>query len=275
MYKGISFYFGYDSNYAERATLIKTAGFDSVIASADRKFNYQNGSISQQVKFFKKNDLKPSSLHMRYNKEDLPHFFKDDKIGKKLEKNIKKDLKLAKKYGFSCVVVHLNGEVSFEGVERFKRILKCAEKLQVPIAIENLRDLRPFEYILTNFKSEFVGFCYDAGHHNAYNKDVDLLEKYGDRLLCLHLHDNDGERDLHTFNKFGTIDWQMLAKKLAKTKIEQLDYELLPKEKHGFSMQEALQECSKQALALEKMILEERKKTKNSYAKCRKEEKNR
>ncbi|MBP3620008.1 MAG: sugar phosphate isomerase/epimerase [Clostridia bacterium] len=258
MYKGISFYFGYDIPIKERARMIANVGFSSVITNADKKLVCQNDRIEKQVKVFKEMGLHCSSLHMRYNREDLPHFFKKDKIGKKLEKNLKKDLKIAKKYGFSCVVVHLAGEISFEGVERFKRILNVAEKVRVPLALENLIDLNPLFYFLDNFKSEYVKFCYDSGHNNAFNKEVDLLEKYGDRLVCVHLHDNDGKDDLHGLNRFGTIDWQDMAKKLAKTNLSCLDYELLPRSINGLSAQETLVEGMKQANELEEMIMKEK-----------------
>lgn len=259
MHKGISFYFGYDLDVKEKAKMLTNVGFDSVITSADPKFVHQNGSISQQAKLFKKVGLRASSLHMRYNKEELSHFFVDDKIGRKIEKNLIKDVKIAKKYGFKCVVVHLQGNISFVGVERFKRILKVCEKTKIPLALENLRDLRPLCYFLDNFKGPYVKFCYDSGHHNVYNKKVDLLKKYGNRLICVHLHDNDGTRDVHGLNRFGTIDWQELAIKLAKTNLKYLDYELIPKDTKGLTAQETLEECKKQADELEKLILQERR----------------
>ena len=123
MNKGISFYFGYDIEYKKRSRMIKDAGFDCVITSADKRFNESNGTIKQQVKIFNKVGLKVSSLHMRYNELELVNFFFNNKIGDKLEKTLINDLKLAKKYGFNCVVVHLEGEFNEVGKERIKRIL--------------------------------------------------------------------------------------------------------------------------------------------------------
>lgn len=88
MNKGICFYFGYlDCSVEERVKAIKDAGFDCVITNADKKLNYQNGTIKKQVKLFKKYGLELSSLHMRYNKEDLPNFWLNNKKGAWLEKN--------------------------------------------------------------------------------------------------------------------------------------------------------------------------------------------
>ena len=115
---GISFYFGYKLKPKVSAKMIKESGFDCVIANPDKKYNKQNGTIKSQMKLFKKYNIKLSSLHMQYKNEDLIHFWLDDKIGDKLEKTIKRDLKTAKKYGFSCVVIHLDGEYSEIGEKR-------------------------------------------------------------------------------------------------------------------------------------------------------------
>ena len=136
--KGISLYFGYKCDYKERIDLIKEAGFECVITSADPSLNKQNGTIRNQVKYLKKKGLKLSSLHMTYVEEELPNFFKDNKIGDKIEKRIIKDLRIAKKYGFTCVVVHISGEESEIGYKRIENILSVCEKLDVPLAIENL-----------------------------------------------------------------------------------------------------------------------------------------
>lgn len=255
MNKGISFYFGYNIDYKERAKMIKEAGFDCVITNADRRFNYQNGPIRKQIKVFEKAGLKLSSLHMRYSDKDLKYFFYNHKIGDKLEKNIIKDLKLAKKYGFTCVVLHLKEEVTQVGLNRLERILKVCEKVDVPIAIENIDYQDVFKEIFKKIDNKYLRFCYDSGHNNFFDSYYDYFENYGDKLICLHLNDNDGTDDQHTLNKLGDIDWKELAKKLAKYNEVNLDYELLMRVKGGYGPKEALDECYKQACELEKLIL--------------------
>ncbi len=273
MFKGVRFYFGFEGDAKKRARLIKDVGFDGVITSGSAVFKRQNGSLAKQMKLFKKNGLQPSSLHARYSEESLPHFFLADKIGDKVEKRLIEDIKIAKKYGFRCLVVHLVGKISLVGVERFKRILKVCEKEQMTIALENLEDLKPLCFFLDNFKSPYVKFCYDVGHENCFTKKAKLLERYGKRLICVHLHDNDGKNDDHTLNRFGTINWQKIAKDLAKTSIKWLDYELKV-ELRELSAEDVLIECKKQADELEKMILEERRKIKVRMQNARKKVEN-
>lgn len=255
MNKGISFYFGYNTDCKIRANLIKKCGFDCVITNADKRYNKQSGSINRQIKLFKKEGLKLSSLHMSYKEEELPEFFKDNQTGKKIEKRIIKDLYLAKKYHFNCVVVHLNGQSSEIGFNRLRKILKTCEKLDIPIAIENLENQKLFVEVFQRIDNKYMKFCYDCGHNNCFDPDFDYLEKYGDKLICLHLHDNKGDKDSHTLNKYGNIDWDKLAKKLSKCNEVNLDYELLMHEKNKENQEEILMQCINQARELEEKIL--------------------
>lgn len=272
MNKGISFHFGYIyENIEEQVKAIKNAGFDCVMTNADPKMDLENGTIKQQVELFKKYGLKLSSLHMGYNRDDLPHFWYDNKIGKQLEKNLIKDVKLAKKYGFTCVVVHLRGEPNEVGYCRLKRVLKVCEKVKIPLAIENIGNQHCFEKTFQNVKSNFLKFCFDSGHNHAFENDQDIIGKYGKKLIALHLHDNLGATpkdknlkgltckkqslDMHTLNKYGNIDWNNIAKKLAKVDYAlNLDYEVLMIYRKEETAEEVLKEVYSQACELEKLI---------------------
>lgn len=256
--KGISFYFGYDMDYKERAKLIKKSGFECIMTNADPNYKKQNGTIRQQVKIFKKVGLKLSSLHMTYKGKELPNFFLDNETGLKIEKRIIKDLHIAKKYGFTCVVVHLKGEYNNIGCQRIERILQVCEKLDMPIAVENLEDNEKLlEQLFERYgKSSYLKFCYDSGHNNCFDPEYDYLEKYKDKLICLHLHDNEGDGDSHTLNKYGNIDWDKIAQKLSKCNEVNLDYEILMYKRSQETAIETLDICSKQAKELEEKIVE-------------------
>ncbi len=272
MNKGICFHFGYVyKDIEEQAKAIKAAGFDSVIANADPSFDKENGKIGKQVKLFRKYGLKLSSLHMRYKREHLPHFWHNGFYGNKLEKDIIKDLKIAKKYGFTCVVVHLRGEPNEVGYNRLRRILKVCEKLDVPIALENIGDQHCLERTFQHVESKYLKFCFDSGHNHAFEQDRDYIGEYGKQLVALHLHDNLGMNpdqnrlvgltakkpslDMHTLNKYGNIDWKEIAKRLAKVNHEiSLDYEVMMVYRGQEMAEEVLREVYKQACELEQMI---------------------
>ncbi len=263
MKKGISFYFGYEKEPAERAKLIKDAGFDNVITNADKRFNSQNGSIRRQVKIFKKAGLGLSSLHMQYRADFLHYFWEKGIMGEKLKKRLIKDVNLASKYGFSCVVVHLDGNFSSLGKKRLLDVLKVCEKKNIPLAIENIHNQPLFVKVFEEIDSPYMKFCYDSGHNNVFDKDFDYLDRYAGKLIALHLHDNDGTADKHTLSRFnGAIDWDKIGHSLAKIiknnpKIS-LDYEIMMREgKDEFSLADCLAEVKKQADALEKIINDE------------------
>jgi len=282
MQKGISFHFGFIyKDIEDQVKDIKNLGFDCVMTNPDPSMNKDNGSIRKQTKLFQKHGLKLSSLHSRYRRVELPHFFMDDKIGKKLERNLIKDVKIAHKYGFKCVVVHLKGETSKIGFNRLQRVLKLCEKLNVTLALENLsNNAKTLEETFKNIKSDYLKFCWDVGHNNAFTPDIDFATIYKDKLITLHLHDNLGGNvgdetyqkigydrkypkgegrtynpDMHTLNKYGNINWEEVAKKLSKINNElSLDYEVLMCYRKNETPNEVLNEVYRQACSLESLI---------------------
>ena len=61
-----------------------------------------------------------------------------------------------------------------------------------------------------------MGFCYDSGHENCYNKGYGFLDVYHDKIFALHLHDNNGTADFHAIPGDGNIDWENISSKLKK-----------------------------------------------------------
>lgn len=256
MDKGISFYFGFESDIDERAKKLKEFGFSSVITCADKKFNYQNGSIRKQVKIFKKYNLKFSSLHMRYNADELHFMWEEGKIGERLKRNLIKDVKIASKYGFTCVVVHLKGNYSEIGEKRLRQVLSVCEKLNIPLAIENIECQQIFLDVFKNINHKMLKFCYDVGHNNVFDKNYDYFKNFGDKLITLHLNDNNGLRDEHTLTHFsGNIDWTYIAKGLSKYNNLSLDYEVFCKKDYNLTENEYLSLVIQQAKELESLIL--------------------
>lgn len=228
MNKGISFYWGFNIPAEERCKILKQIGFDCIITNADKKFDKQNSSIYKQIRLLKKHNLKLSSLHMRYTPGKLPYFWTKSLKGYLMEKRLLNDIKYAKKFGFSCVVVHVKGKPNDTGLQRIERALKLCSKLNIDLAIENTENIACFTYIFDNIHHKHLKFCYDSGHHHCFHPEIDYLSLYGDKLVCLHLHDNMGDNDSHTLNKYGNIDWDDVAKKLASIDFNgNLDYELL------------------------------------------------
>lgn len=255
MNKGISFFWGFLQNPEDSARIIKEVGFDCVITSTDEKYKHQNGSLKNQVKLFKKYGIKLSSLHGWYDKNKSVNLWIKGFKGYLIYRRLVKDIKKAHKYGFNAVVMHLYGSPSEVGFNRLRKVLKYCEKYNIPLAIENIRKRECFSAVFENIKSDYLKFCYDIGHNNAFDKDFDYLTKYGDKLFCLHLHDNMGEKDDHTLYRYGSIDWNKFAKKLKEINYKgNLDYEILMNIRKNESSIEVAKEVLNQAQEFEKII---------------------
>ena len=102
------------------------------------------------------------------------------------------------------------------GIDRLAKILKVCEQYQINIALENLRRLEYLDYIYSLLHSKYLKFCFDSGHANAFTRNIENFPwvKYRNKLICVHLHDNNGLYDQHLIPFTGNIDWKLLAKSL-------------------------------------------------------------
>lgn len=56
-----------------------------------------------------------------------------------------------------------------------------------------------------------IRICLDVGHAHLMGENLwDSCRAYGDMLVCLHIHDNDGSKDQHRMPLHGTINWDEL-----------------------------------------------------------------
>jgi sugar phosphate isomerase/epimerase len=95
-----------------------------------------------------------------------------------------------------------------------------ARRLGVRLAIENGWDdtFEEMNILFSHYAPDFLGLCYDSGHGNLGKRQgLDHLEYLKDRLIAVHLHDNDGSDDQHRVPLQGNIDWQRLARILASS----------------------------------------------------------
>lgn len=203
----------------DRLRIIKAAGFDQICTSIETMdLGPQNGVTPE---FCASIGLEIEHLHLTGSKTNL--LWSADEECDALVNRFCDQIVKCRQWGVKTGVLHAlwgrvpqpapMGEI---GLSRFQRIVECAEKNDVILALENSVLDEYFCYLLDNIKSDYFRICYDSGHHHAFGRDIDVLGKYGDRLAATHLHDNDGERDIHMMTLDGTMDWQATAKALAK-----------------------------------------------------------
>jgi len=148
---------------------------------------------------------------------------------------IKNRVHFTERLGGDVVVMHLNTPDNMMNVpdlrkKFWRQVFKSFDEIRdfclrrnIRIAIENL-EYYPcaeidhiWKMLFERYEPGYMGLCYDSGHGaNSDEEVLDLLEKHKERILAVHLHDNDGYSDLH-MPMFSTnvVDWARLAGILA------------------------------------------------------------
>lgn len=127
--------------------------------------------------------------------------------------------------GCDKVTIHSNWPPSLfsedEGVEfqteSIQNILDFASDAGVKILLEPLGT--PYDHAGNIDRilalNEELYFHADIGHLNIFDREpVEYLRRYKDKLMHVHMHDNNGSDDLHLPIGSGTIDWDHLLSSL-------------------------------------------------------------
>ena len=113
------------------------------------------------------------------------------------------------------VIMHVPADPQSGAVRRsLDEIEPLCRERNVRIAIEN-GHFEAIRKLLSEYGPEYVGLCYDSGHGNMVAEGLGCLESLKDRLISVHLHDNDGASDQHKILFSGTVDWKRLARIIA------------------------------------------------------------
>lgn len=158
---------------------------------------------------------------------------------------------------FECKYIVIHGlklarflgseEAEWGETERFiESVAPMAKERGITICIENLYDgigghliegpccnakkaAARIDRINEKYGAEVLGFCLDTGHANLIGLDFEsFITTLGARLKVLHIHDNDGVRDLHqipftfarTRENTSSTDWESFVCGLQKIKFQ-------------------------------------------------------
>ncbi len=137
-------------------------------------------------------------------------------------------IKMAARLSCDVIIMHVPAEpedadensVFWSGLHKsLDAIEPYARDHGVRIAIENLfpDNWSVLERVLSAYGPDYIGICYDSGHANFLGLGLDQLDRHKDRLISVHLHDNDGSGDQHKLIFSGTVDWDRLARIMAES----------------------------------------------------------
>ena len=166
-----------------------------------------------------------------------------------------KSMELCAFFGCKYIVIHGlkmarflgSEEAEWAETERFiDFVAPMAKDRGITICIENLYDgigghliegpccnakkaATRIDRINEQYGAEVLGFCLDTGHANLIGLDFEtFIVTLGSRLKVLHIHDNDGVRDLHqipftfarTRENTSSTDWEGFIRGLQRIKFQ-------------------------------------------------------
>lgn len=219
MYTGI----GYPKTLEERLSFMKETGFDVVCLDFEKEIVDTETPWDNQLKLAQKYNLPVEAVHLTGSK--MTKIWEDCEEAEFVTKRLIEELRDLGKLSVPCGVAHITWGFekplppSENALHRFERIAEAADKYKVKLALENSVFGEHVHFVLDNISNEYVGFCYDSGHENAFTHDENYLEHYSDRLFAMHLHDNNGEKDTHCVPFTGSIDWNKKVELLKKSEI--------------------------------------------------------
>lgn len=216
-------YFGYDMPMAERYKLIRNAGFHSVMLGWAGFPDNPDETKQKNPELARKNGLHIENMHTPFIGAN--EFWLDKLDGEEYLNKQLSCIEDCKRHEIPAMVLHINQGltpplITSFGLKRLERLVSMAEKYDIYLAFENMRNTEHLRYIWSNIKSDQVKFCYDSGHQNCKTPNEDLLTEYGDRLIAIHLHDNNGMNDQHILPFDGTINWFDTMQKLRSSNYE-------------------------------------------------------
>jgi len=168
-------------------------------------------------------------------------------------------IEMTGRLGGDAVVMHLPKEpddAAQQGAywDRTRRTLDAlaptASAHGVRIALENVAPSNhaSISRVLELYPPDYIGICYDSGHGNMTGDGIGWLEAHADRLVAVHLHDNDGVNDQHRLPGLGTVDWARLMRVIAGSSYSKPLSMEVSQERSGYaSREEAFLQAAREA----------------------------
>lgn len=111
-----------------------------------------------------------------------------------------------------------------------RSVLPICRKYGVSLALENMIPIPPeagfsflgdniedFQYIFSRIESDNIKMCLDIGHANTSEGVLEYVDKLGENIIGVHVHDNHGDFDEHLEVGQGTVPWKELIPAIQRT----------------------------------------------------------
>ncbi len=204
--------------FEELCRMAKEIGFDGIFSDESDAVN--TDKILQNRIIADRYSLYYETSHSKIKGcEDI---WSDTYTAAEYEKELKLCIDNCAVNHIGILVVHIqtgNNKVNIDcGMKSLQNIINYAGRKNVKIAFENINNSSLLYYVMDNFRSPSVGFCYDSGHELCHTPGENFLDRLGDRLICTHLHDNDGSADQHCMMYTKAVNFSRIASQLKELK---------------------------------------------------------
>ena len=216
---GVSFVNYYDATLEETAALLKKIGFETVmIGWRGREVTAEKCRIAMEA------GLEIDHIHAPFDKiNDL--WFPGD-AGEEMLARLIECLDLCADLDIRKMVVHISSgvdapQVCDTGLERFDRLQARARERGVTVCYENQRKVANLAVMLERYPE--AAFCWDTGHEYCFTPGKEFMPVFGDRIQCIHAHDNDAEYqgDTHLVPGDGSLDFKKITDRLRNANFDQ------------------------------------------------------
>ncbi len=181
-------------------------------------------NLDTVIKLLHENNITCDTLHGVFNEPDgytVNDLYKPGTAGDIMLERLLNNITTCTEYNIPVLIVHFpDNEIGSDyknehSERRFKKLGEFARQNGVILAFENTG------YCVDCFNYTFdlipdAKFCYDTGHEFLYGGGHKFLSLYGDKLVALHLSDNHGEYDDHIIPFDGILNFDEIAKNIAK-----------------------------------------------------------
>ncbi len=224
---GISVFGSSSTEMSEIVKIVKKVGFDAVSPE------YRDGiDLAEVISAARDCGLEIQSMHAPYR--GAADMWSTGERALTATEEIVSVLETCRDLDVPVMVLHawIGFDYRFDESElrfnNYDRVVALAENYGVKIAFENTEGEEYLFALLDRYADKpHVGYCWDSGHEMCYNHSMDLLKKFGDRLIMTHLNDNlgisrfDGKifwtDDLHLLPYDGVADWNYNVERLKKS----------------------------------------------------------
>jgi len=213
--------------------LIKQAGFDGFDYSMTGPNDDWHIPLidSNYLSYAKKIKEYADSIGLPCLQAHAPYAYNlPDKLPAYIDK-AKKSMEIAKELGCKYIVIHpINYFNAIGNADLlYRKLIPFAQELDVVICTENMfnwknpkqnetipsacGNAKDFVDCVDCVDSPYLKACMDIGHANMVNCEgaSHFIRSLKDRIVCLHVHDNDLYDDQHTLPYLGDADWDKIT----------------------------------------------------------------